>query len=152
MGGRNYQSQLRGFLEYLVDERYPWRLVCAGCSDRTVVQLLDPRYAIVHAGEHESDPGRRPLTRDELQALFDQCDRRVAGRRALRRKDSLAAVRDGAMFKVCCGWGLRRTELIGLDVCDLLVNPQQPGLGPAGLFVSVMGRGRGAALRSGVTC
>ena len=28
---RNYQSQMRGFLGYLVDERYPWRLVCAGC-------------------------------------------------------------------------------------------------------------------------
>lgn len=30
---RNYQSQLRGFLAFLVDERYSWRLVCAGCLD-----------------------------------------------------------------------------------------------------------------------
>lgn len=143
---RNYQSQLRGFLDYLVDERYPWRLVCIGCFDRTVVQLLDPRNAIVHVGEHESDPGRRPLTRDELQALFDQCDRRVAGRRALRRKGSLAALRDGAMFKVCYGWGLRRTELIGLDVCDLLVNPQQPRFGGCGIVRVRHGKGsRGSA-------
>jgi alpha/beta hydrolase fold len=28
---RNYQSQLRGFLSFLVDERYPWRMLCGGC-------------------------------------------------------------------------------------------------------------------------
>jgi hypothetical protein len=32
----------------------------------------------------------------------------VLGRRALWRKGSLAALHDGAMFKVCYGWGLRR--------------------------------------------
>lgn len=130
---RNYQSQLRGLLDYLVDERYPWRLARTGCFGRAPVQLLDEYNTIVHVGEHESDPRRRPLTRDELQALFDQCDRRVAGRRALQRKGSLAALRDGAMFKVCYGWGLRRTELVGLDVCDVLVNPQQPRFGGCGI-------------------
>jgi integrase len=139
---RNYQSQLRGFLDYLVDERYPWRLVCAGCFGRTPMQLLDADNAIVHVAEHESDPGRRALTRDELQSLFDQCDRRVAGRRALRRKG------DGAMFKVCYGWGLRRTELVGLDVCDLLANPQQPRFGGYGIVRVRYGKGsRGSAPR-----
>jgi hypothetical protein len=95
---RNYQSQLRGFLMYLVDERYPWRLVCTGCFGRAPVQLLDEYNAIFHVSEHESDPRRRALTHDELQALFDLCDRRVAGRRALRRKGSLAALRDGSML------------------------------------------------------
>lgn len=143
---RNYQSQLRGFLDYLVDERYPWRLVCASCFARTPVQLLDEYNAIVHVAEYESDPGRRALTRDELQSLFDACDRRVAGRRALRRKGSLAALRDGAMFKVCYGWGLRRTELVGLDVCDLLANPQQPRFGGYGIIRVRHGKGsRGSA-------
>jgi hypothetical protein len=91
------------------------------------VQLLDGDNVIVHVGDHESDPRRRPLTRGELQALFDLCDQRVAGRRALRRKGSLAALRDGALFKVCYAWGLRRTELVGLDVCDLLPNPHSRG-------------------------
>lgn len=143
---RNYQSQLRGFLAYLVDERYPWQLVCAGCFDRAPVQLLDEYNAIVHVAEHESDPRRRALTRAELQALFDQCDRRVEGRRALRRKGSLAALRDGAMFKVCYGWGLRRTELVGLDVCDLLANPHQPRFGGCGIVRVRHGKGsRGSA-------
>lgn len=143
---RNYQSQLRGFLAFLIDERYSWRVICTGCFGQAPMQLLDAENVIVHVADHESDPRRRPLTRGELQALFDLCDRRVAGRRALRRKGSLAALRDGAMFKVCYGWGLRRTELIGLDVCDLLPNPHQPRFGRCGILRVRYGKGsRGSA-------
>jgi site-specific recombinase XerC len=143
---RNYQSQLRGFLGFLVDERYSWRAVCRGCFGRVPMQLLDERNLIVHVNEHESDPARRALTRDELQSFFDAWDRRVAGSRALRRKGSLAALRDGAMFKVCYGWGLRRAELVGLDVCDLLRNPKQPRFGECGILRVRHGKGsRGSA-------
>jgi integrase/recombinase XerC len=143
---RNYQSQLRGFLAFLVDERYPWRRICGELFGRVPVQLLDERNLIVHVSEHESDPRRRAMTRDELQALFDLCDARVAGRRALRRKGSLAALRDGALFKVCYGWGLRRTELARLDVCDLLANPKQPRFGGCGVVRVRYGKGsRGSA-------
>jgi integrase/recombinase XerC len=143
---RNYQSQLRGFLGFVVDERYSWRLVCAGCFGRVPMQLLDEHNLIVHVSEWESDPRRRALTRDELDVFFDSCDRRVAGRRALRRKGSLAALRDGALFKVAYGWGLRRTELIGLDLCDLLRNPRQPRFGGYGVLRVRFGKGsRGSA-------
>lgn len=143
---RNYQSQLRGFLGFLVDERYPWRMVCAGCFGRVPVQLLDEQNLIVHVSEWESDPRRRALTRAELEAFFDLCDRRVAGRRALRRKGSLAALRDGALFKVAYGWGLRRTELVRLDVCDLLRNPRQPRFGECGVLRVRFGKAsRGSA-------
>lgn len=143
---RNYQSQVRGFLGFLVDERYAWRTVCRGCFGRVPVQLLDERNLIAHVTEHESDPRRRALTRDELQAFFDAWDRRVAGRRALRRKGSLAALRDGALFKVCYGWGLRRTELVSLDICDLLRNPKQPRFGECGIVRVRYGkRSRGSA-------
>ena len=143
---RTYQSQLRGFLDFLVDERYPWREVCAQQFGRVPAQLLDGRNLIVHVSEWESDPRRRALTRDELEAFFDLCDRRVAGRRALRRKGSLAALRDGALFKVAYGWGLRRTELVGLDVCDLLRNPRQPSFGGYGVLRVRHGKGsRGSA-------
>lgn len=97
---RYYQSQLRGFLGFVVDERYSWRLVCSVCFSRVPMQLLDEHNLIVHVSEYESDPQHRALTRDELDGFFDACDRRVAGRRALRRKGSLAALRDGALFKV----------------------------------------------------
>lgn len=55
------------------------------------------------------------------------------GRRALKRKGSLAALRDGALFKVAYAWGLRRTELVRLDVCDLWRNPRQPRFGGCGV-------------------
>lgn len=143
---RNYQSQLRGFLGFLVDERYPWREVCRLQFGRVPVQLLDERNLIVHVSEWESDPRRRALTCDELEAFFDVCDRRVAGRRALRRKGSLAALRDGALFKVAYGWGLRRTELVRLDVCDLLRNPRQPRFRGYGVVRVRYGKGsRGSA-------
>jgi integrase/recombinase XerC len=143
---RTYQSQVRGFLAFAADERYRWRTVCAGCFGRVPVQLLNERNLIVHVSEWESDPRRRALTRGELQRFFDFCDQRVAGRRAVRRKGSLAALRDGAMFKVCYGWGLRRTELVGLDVCDLLRNPRQPLFGSCGIVRVRHGKGsRGSA-------
>jgi integrase/recombinase XerC len=72
----------------------------------------------------------------------------VAGRRALRRKGSLAALRDGALFKVCYAWGLRRTELVGLDLRDLLANPHQPRFGRCGIVRVRHGKGsRGSAPR-----
>jgi len=60
------------------------------------IQLLDEYNTIVHVGEHESDPRRRPLTRDELQALFDQCDRglRAAGATAQGQSGGAARWRD----------------------------------------------------------
>lgn len=51
---RNYQCQLRGFLAFLVDERYPWRTVCHGCFGRVPVQLLDERNLIVHVSDWEA--------------------------------------------------------------------------------------------------
>ena len=143
---RNYQCQLRGFLAFLVDERYPWRTVCGGCFGRVPVQLLDERNLIVHVSEWEGDPRRRAMTRSELEAFFEFCDERVAGRRALKRKGSLAALRDGALFKVAYAYGLRRSELVRLDLCDLWRNPHQPRFGCYGIVRVRYGkRSRGSA-------
>jgi hypothetical protein len=49
--------------------------------------------------------GHRPLSRDELQELFDFCDERVAKVRRSGRKGWLAAYRDAAMFKTMYAWG-----------------------------------------------
>ena len=102
---RNYQSRLRMFLGFAADERYPWPVVCRHEFGRAPLQLFDGRNLIVHVDDWEADPGRRALSRGELQAFFDFCDEQVAGRRALRRKGALAALRDAALFKVAYGWG-----------------------------------------------
>ena len=122
------------FLGFAADERYPWPVVCRHEFGRAPLQLFDGRNLIVHVDDWESDPGRRALSRGELQAFFDFCDEQVAGRRALRRKGALAALRDAALFKVAYGWGLRRTELIRLDVIDLSPNPRAPVFGRVGMM------------------
>jgi hypothetical protein len=60
----------------------------------------------VHAAEYEGRPGRRPLTRAELQAFFDAADDLAERAACLRRKGQLAAFRDATLFKVIYGWGL----------------------------------------------
>ena len=131
---RNYQSRIRTFLDYLTDARYPWAAVCERQFGCRPVQPFDERNLIVHVDDWEGDPGRRAMTVDELQAFFDFCDEQVRGRRALRRKGALAALRDCAMFKVCYGWGLRRAELVGLDVCDFHRNPRIAQFGEFGIL------------------
>ncbi len=112
--------------------RYPWSVICQSQFGRAPLQLFDERNLIVHVDDWEADPGRRALTREELQGFFDFCDERVRGRRALRRKGALAALRDAALFKVAYGWGLRRTELARLDVGDFWRNPRVPSFGSFG--------------------
>ena len=145
---RNYQSRIRTFLDYLTDARYPWAAVCERQFGCRPVQPFDERNLIVHVDDWEGDPGRRAMTVDELQAFFDFCDEQVRGRRALRRKGALAALRDCAMFKVCYAWGLRRAELVGLDLCDFHRNPRIAQFGEFGILRVRHGKGaRGGAPR-----
>lgn len=129
---RSYQATLRGFLDYLTDERYPWVAICEAEFAVRPVQILDERNAICHVVEYEGRPGRRPLTREELVVFFDYCDARVSDRRARRRKGALAAFRDAALFKTIYAWGLRRQEAARLDVSDFSGNPHRSSFGAYG--------------------
>jgi integrase len=71
-------------------------------------QVLHEWNTIVHVTEYEGDPRRRPLTYDEIQALFDAVDGRVEEIRARRCKGGLAAMRDAALLKTIYAFGLRR--------------------------------------------
>ena len=81
---------------------------------------------VAHVTEFEGQPHRRPLTYDEVQALFDAADGRVEQIRSRGRKGALAAQRDAALLKVVYAFGLRRREAWGLDLADLRRNPQVP--------------------------
>ena len=131
---RGYQGALRGFMDYLTDERYPWVAICErefGCRP---VQILFEENSIAHLAEFEGQPSVRPFTREELVVFFDYCDARVEELRRLRRKGSLAALRDAALFKTIYAWGLRRSEAAGLDVRDFTHNPAQPAFGRYGML------------------
>lgn len=139
---RNYQSTLRGFLDFLVDARYPWVAVCVQEFGRAPEQVFDDLNLVRHLYEYEGDPkGNRPFTREELAAFFEFCDARVRGRRALRRKGSLAAFRDATIFKTMYAYGLRRGEVGLVDVADFGPNPHRPSFGRFGSLTVRHGKG-----------
>lgn len=124
--GRNYQNHLRLFCEFITDQRYGWMAVCQERFGRVPVQILHEWNTVTHVTEYEGDPSRRPLTYDEIQALFDAADGRVEEIRKLGRKGALAAMRDSALIKTYYAYGMRRRENVGLDISDLRHNPKAP--------------------------
>lgn len=133
---RNYQNALRLFCEYTTDARYGWPHTCTDRFGQVPVQILHEWNTVVHTSEYEGRSGRRPLTYDEVQALFDAADARVEEIRSRGRKGSLAALRDAMLLKTVYAFGLRRREACGLDLADLRRNPKTPDYGRFGaLFV-----------------
>jgi len=129
---RNYQNTLQLFCGYACDARYGWAARCAELFGSVPRQILDEWNTVAHVTEYEGQPHRRPLTYDEVQALFDAADGRVEEIRGRRRKGALAAQRDAALLKVIYAFGLRRREAWGLDVGDLRHNPRAREFGGYG--------------------
>ncbi len=71
---RNYAVELRLFLEYLTDPRYGWVQVCTDRFGAAPTQVLDEWNTVVHVSDYEGAPGRRPLSYEEVQRLFDGAD------------------------------------------------------------------------------
>lgn len=139
---RNYQVAVRLFLDYVVDARYGWSQECLdrfGCAPR---QLLHEHNSVVHASEFEGQPARRPLSYDEIQALFDAADQRVEDIRDRGRKGGLAAHRNAVLLKTIYAFGLRRREAWGLDIGDLRHNPRVRQFGRCGALFVRWGKGR----------
>jgi site-specific recombinase XerD len=133
---RGYEAALRMFCEYVTDRRYEWPEVCGRQFGRRPAQVFHEWNSVAHVTDYEGAAGRRPLTYDEVQALFDAADGRVEQIRARGRKGALAALRDAALLKVIYAYGLRRREARGLDLADLRYCPKTPQYGRCGgLFV-----------------
>jgi site-specific recombinase XerD len=147
--GRAYQNALRMFCTYVTDGRYGWQDRCVEMFGQAPVQILHEWNTLSHLSDFEGRPGRRPLTYDEVQQLFDAADARVGVIRARRRKGALPALRDAAVLKVIYAYGLRRSECWGLDLADRRHNPKAAGLGQYGALFVRFGKaaGGGAARR-----
>src|SRR6266516_4971579 len=127
------------------DARYGWPARCVEWFGEAPQQILHEWNTVAHVSDYEGQPGRRPLTYDEVQALFDAADGRVEEIRARRRKGALAAMRDAAMLKAVYAFGLRRREAWGLDMVDLRHNPKVGQYGGFGaLFVRYGKSSRGS--------
>jgi len=69
--GRWYEGAVRLFCEYVTDPRYEWAEVCGERFGRRPVQVFHEWNSVAHVTDYEGAAGRRPLTYDEVQALFD---------------------------------------------------------------------------------
>lgn len=133
---RVYEITIKMFCEYLTDARYQWLAVCQERFGQAPQQVFHDWNSVAHVDGYEGDPRRRPLTYDEVQALFDAADGRVDEIRTRRRKGALPAMRDAAMLKTIYAFGLRRQEVAFLDLSDLQRNPKAAEFGLYGaLFV-----------------
>lgn len=129
---RHYQTGLRLFCDFVTDPRYGWAAECERRFGAHPVQICHEWNTAAHVAEYEGRPGRRPFTREELQAFFDYADAQVSRVAAAGRKGALAAFRDAVLFKVIYAWGLRRREAVMLDVADWHPVAAAPQLGRFG--------------------
>ena len=130
---RAYEGSIALFMGFLCDPHYGWAAECLHQVGIAPTQICHEENMSVHVSEYEGRPNRRPLTRLELQALFDVADSCVEEAATSPRKGWLAAFRDATLLKVIYGWGLRRQEAAMLDVSDFGMNPAAPELGNFGI-------------------
>ncbi|WP_327146547.1 tyrosine-type recombinase/integrase [Nocardia sp. NBC_01327] len=123
---RNYEVSIGVFLTFIRDPRYAWAQVCVERFGSAPQLIFHEGNTVRHKLEYEGDPRRRPLTYDEIQALFDAADARPS--RILGRgvKGALSAARDAAILKTIYAYGFRRTETAMLDLVDLRANSAMP--------------------------
>jgi len=134
--GRGYETTLALFMDFVTDRRYGWAAECLERFGKVPQQIFHEDNRVAHVLEHEGQPGRRPLTYDEVQALFDAVDGRVEDVRRRGRKGALTAMRDAALLKTVYAFGLRRNETRMLDLADLRRQPKMPQYREyGGLFV-----------------
>lgn len=131
---RNYEISIRLFCAYVHDPRYEWDAECVRRFGAPPREVFHEDNSVLHREEYEGEPRRRPLTFDEVQALFDAADGLVEEIRRRGRKGSLSALRDSALLKTCYAFGLRRGELFGADLVDLRGNAKAPRFGRVGTF------------------
>lgn len=129
---RGYQLTLRLFCEFVTDARYGWPAECEQRFGEVPAQICHEWNTVAHLVEVECRPGRRALTYDEVQALFDAADDRVEQIRHRGRKGVLAALRDAAILKTVYAYGLRRREAAWLDLADFRRNSRAPEYGQFG--------------------
>ena len=137
---RGYQQAVRSFCAYLCSPHYGWVEECENRFGEHPSQVCHDENVLRHLAEFEGKPGRRPLTRDELQRLLDHVDDEVDRRLSRRRKGAIAAYRDATVFKVLYAWGLRANELCHLDLTDFFRNAESPQFGKFGIVQVRMGK------------
>ena len=125
---RQYAGAIRAFCRYVSNPDYPWAAECVKRFGFSTAQIVNEWNSPIHKTGQEGRPERRRFSDHELQKLFDTADARVS-RPMAGKKGQHVALRDSQMIKTAFAFGLRRGEVVGLDVVDLAANPHWPQLG-----------------------
>ncbi|WP_185053067.1 hypothetical protein [Thermocatellispora tengchongensis] len=98
---RGYHAALRCFCDCVTALHQGWTRECQDRLGSVPVQIcLDERAADALAG-----PGRRPMTREEVQRFLDYTDDQMGQTLRQGNKGAPARCRDAPLFKVVYAWG-----------------------------------------------
>ncbi|MFI6959866.1 hypothetical protein ACIBJI_41190 [Nocardia sp. NPDC050408] len=96
---------MRQFCDYLTDPAYGWPDECLHYFGTHPIQICTEWNTGRHVQEAWGRPGKRALTHEELQALFDYVDDRAEAVQPSGRKGSITAFRDLVLLKAAYAWG-----------------------------------------------
>ena len=131
---RGRQGVVRRFCEYLVNPSYPWVDRCMADYGRRPEQICHEWNTARHVEEYDTDPSRRALTHDELEALLNAADDHVEDLLARNHRGAVPAWRDATMMKLGYGTGVRPIELVKFQINDMLRHPEVPQFDRYALF------------------
>lgn len=117
---------VRGFCSFLCEPAYRWPDLCERIFGEYPSQVCFAYNLPVHVSDNEAEPRRRALSRNEIQTLFDYFDDEVERLYAKNNKAWLTTLRDSCIAKIAYGYGLRRQELLRLQIQDFGPNPHVP--------------------------
>lgn len=143
---RAYLMVIRGFCSFLCDPGYRWPELCERAFGEYPSQICTAYNLPVHVSDNEAEPQRRAYSRNEIQRLFDFLDEEVERLYARKSKAWITTLRDSCIAKVAYAYGLRRKELLRLQVHDFGPNPHVPQYKSFGAVYVRFGKGsRGSA-------
>ncbi|OOK73489.1 phage integrase, N-terminal SAM-like domain protein [Mycobacterium kansasii] len=129
---RSYSNTISMFCSYVSDGRYGWVAFCEKQFGDVPSQICFEWNTPQHTTDDAVPPRRRAFTKAELQHLFDAVDDFVDEAHRTGSKRWLTALRDSTAFKIGYAYGLRRRELVMLDLTDFGPNPHVPTYGNYG--------------------
>lgn len=143
---RAYLMVIRGFCSFLCEPAYRWPDLCAEVFGEYPSQICFAYNLPVHVSDNEAEPQRRAFSRSEVQTLFDFFDDEVERLYAQNSKAWLTTLRDSCIAKVAYAYGLRRQEVLRLQIHDFGPNPHVPQYKAYGAVYVRFGKGsRGSA-------
>jgi hypothetical protein len=111
------------------DNRYGWVAFCEKQFGEVPSQICFEWNTPQHTTGDAVPPRRRAFTKTELHHMFDVVDDFVDEAHRTGSQRWLTALRDSTAFKICYAYGLRRRELVMLDLADFVPNPHVVRLG-----------------------